>query len=206
MCCQRTTPLLSTAGVQVVGGLSLLALLGQTVAQDLSSCCAVLNIESTAEASEHQSNRLGQYRLVGLFSDRPIYKYEEREEFLFYLTSRNRGLWMVGPRVGQFNGGLANRGDPVCAEDTPTGQWKYTDGQSWHRDSSLKITCVEQELPECAYNDQTDFEGGDLPEALGGGGLITSATSSAECINECETRKACRYWTWTGESGATCYL
>ena len=94
----------------------------------------------------------------------------------------------------------------VCAEDTPTGQWKYTDGQSWHRDSSLKITCVERELPECAYNDQTDFEGGDLPEALGGGGLVTSSISSAECINECETRKACRYWTWTGETGANCYL
>ena len=52
-------------------------------------------------------------RLGGLFSDRPIYKHEERDEFLFYLTSRNRGLWMVGPSVGQFNGGLANRGDPV---------------------------------------------------------------------------------------------
>ena len=48
--------------MHVVGGLSLLALLGQTVAQDLSSCCDILNIESTAEASEHQSNRLGQYR------------------------------------------------------------------------------------------------------------------------------------------------
>ena len=94
----------------------------------------------------------------------------------------------------------------MCAEDTPVGQWKYTDGQSWHRDSSLKITCVERELPECVYNDQTDFEGGDLPEALGGGGLVTSATSSAECISECETRKACRYWTWTGEPGANCYL
>ena len=72
----------------------------------------------------------------------------------------------------------------MCAEDTPVGQWKYTDGQSWHRDSSLKIRCVERELPECVYNDQTDFEGGDLPEALGGGGLVTSATSSAECISE----------------------
>ena len=42
-----------------------------------------------------------------------MYKHEEREEFLFYLTSRRRGLWMIGPAVGQFNGGLANRGDPV---------------------------------------------------------------------------------------------
>ena len=94
----------------------------------------------------------------------------------------------------------------MCAEDTPNGQWKYTDGQSWNRDTDLRITCVEQELPECSYNDQTDFEGGDLPEALGGGGLVTSATTSAECIRECETRKACRYWTWTGEPGANCYL
>ena len=52
-------------------------------------------------------------RLSGLYSDRPVYKHEEREEFLFYLTSRRRGLWMIGPAVGQFNGGLANRGDPV---------------------------------------------------------------------------------------------
>ena len=50
------------ADMHVVGRLSLLALLGQTAGQDLSSCCDVLNIESTAEASEHQSNRLGQYR------------------------------------------------------------------------------------------------------------------------------------------------
>ena len=52
-------------------------------------------------------------RLSGLYSDRPVYKHEEREEFMFYLTSRRRGLWMIGPAVGQFNGGLANRGDPV---------------------------------------------------------------------------------------------
>ena len=70
----------------------------------------------------------------------------------------------------------------MCAEDTPNGQWKYTDGQSWNRDTDLRITCVEQELPECSYNDQTDFEGGDLPEALGGGGLVTSATTSAGSV------------------------
>jgi hypothetical protein len=159
---------------------------------------------------------------MGLFSDRPMYKHDQKEEYLFYLTSRNRGLWMVGPEVGQFNGGLANRGDPVrsssplhqvdmscpqtCAEDTPTGQWKYTDGRSWSLDTSLSVTCVEQELLECVYSDQTNFKGGDLPAALGGGGLETSAVSSAECIEECEGREACRYWTWTGETGINCFL
>ena len=31
------------------------------------------------------------------------------EEHLFYLRSKNKGLWMVGPSAGQFNGGLAHR-------------------------------------------------------------------------------------------------
>ena len=93
--------------------LVLVALAGSVVGQDLSSCCANLRVESTGQATVHQSNRLGNYSLIGRYNDRGIYKNEQREEFLFYLTSRNRGLWMVGPEVGQFNGGLANRGDQV---------------------------------------------------------------------------------------------
>ena len=59
-------------------------------------------------------------RVSGIFNDRLIYKHEERDEFLFYLTSRNRGLWMVGPEVGQFNGGLANKGDQVTGSPHKT--------------------------------------------------------------------------------------
>ena len=36
-------------------------------------------------ASEHQANRLGEYKLTGVLADRPIYKKEEGDEFLFYL-------------------------------------------------------------------------------------------------------------------------
>ena len=93
----------------------------------------------------------------------------------------------------------------MCAEDTPASQWKYTDGRSWSIDSSLAITCKEKEL-ECVYSDQMDFEGGDLPEVLGGGGLVTSDLSSGECIEECEKREACSYWTWTGSQGVNCFL
>ena len=31
--------------------------------------------------------------------------------------SRSKGLWMVGPKVGQFNGGLAHRDDNICVEN-----------------------------------------------------------------------------------------
>ena len=40
---------------------------------------------SEGSASEHQANRLGEYKLTGVLADRPIYKNEERDEFLFYL-------------------------------------------------------------------------------------------------------------------------
>lgn len=186
--------------------LTLMAFFHSSSSLDLSSCCVRLNIVSVGEASEHQSNRLGSYRFNGLYSDRPVYENEERKEFLFYLTSRNRGLWMVGPEVGEFNGGLANRGDEACAEDTPISQWKFTDGISWNLDTNLTITCLDQEEPACEYNDQTIFEGGDLPAPLGGGGLVTDSVTSLECIRECEKREACKYWTWTGEEGSNCFL
>ena len=33
------------------------------------------------------------------WSDRPIYKHVDRSEYLFYLQSRSKGLWMIGPKV-----------------------------------------------------------------------------------------------------------
>ena len=51
------------------------------------------------------------YRFNASFSSRPIYVHSARREFLFYVDGRARGLWMVGPEVGRFSGGLANRGD-----------------------------------------------------------------------------------------------
>ena len=106
-------------------------------AKDISGCCTKLRIESNGEAIDHQSNRVGEYNLQGVLADRPIYKHADREEFLFYLQSRNKGLWMVGPKVAQFNGGLAHRGDGQCVEDVEKGQWKYTDGSAWHVDPQL---------------------------------------------------------------------
>ena len=33
------------------------------------------------------------------WSDRPIYTHTSHREFLFYLQSRSKGLWMIGPKV-----------------------------------------------------------------------------------------------------------
>ena len=83
-------------------------------------------------------------------------------------------------------------------------QWKYTDGSAWHVDTKLRVAatiictllaiiiiirnnsthlCLSHQVncldvavsPECMYNDQTDFVGGDLPqvEVFVGGGSKT---------------------------------
>jgi hypothetical protein len=53
---------------------------------------------------------VGEYVVTGVLSDRPIYKHVAKEEFVFFLTSKARGLWMVGPKPGHYNGGLAHKG------------------------------------------------------------------------------------------------
>jgi len=187
-------------------------LFSTTNGQDVSSCCTRISLQSTGEASTHQKNRLGEYQLTGILNDRPKYTSLDSvggEEHLFYLRSKSKGLWMVGPSAGQFNGGLAHRGDSLCVEDVAPAQWKYTDGRSWNLDSEITVTCLDKlsDDPVCVYSDQTDFQGGeDLPEVFGGGGVETNPKSSAECIDLCEQTEGCNYWTWIMDEKINCFL
>eukprot|EP00088_Acartia_fossae_P036367 TRINITY_DN3756_c0_g1_i6.p1 TRINITY_DN3756_c0_g1~~TRINITY_DN3756_c0_g1_i6.p1 ORF type:complete len:1426 (+),score=431.11 TRINITY_DN3756_c0_g1_i6:319-4596(+) len=180
----------------------------QVHAKDISGCCTRLLITSDGDAINHQSNRVGEYLLSGIVAEKPMYKHIDREEYLFYLMSRNKGLWMVGPKVNQFNGGLAHRGDKQCVEDVVAGEWKYTDGKAWHVDPTLKLTCLDRQVAkvECTYRDGVQFVGGDLPEEFGGGGIVTASDSSSQCIQECENREGCQYWSWVERDGPNCYL
>jgi len=180
--------------------------------QDISSCCTSVLIQSSGEAQTHQRNRLGEYRLTGIYNERPLYTSvtsKNGDEFLFYLRSKNKGLWMVGPESGQFNGGLAHRGDSPCVEDVAAGQWKFTDGKSWNRDQEIQVTCLdsaEEGVPRCVYEDQMTFIGEDLPEVFGGGGVETNQETSAECIDLCERTSGCKYWTWIMDEKVNCFL
>ena len=76
------------------------------------------------------------------FSSRPIYVHSARKEFLFYVDGRSRGLWMVGPEVGRFSGGLANRGDEECP-DKLGNDWKYADVTGWQTDAGVTVRCKD---------------------------------------------------------------
>ena len=56
---------------------------------------------------------MGLYERVDTFFERPVYLHQDEPEYLFYMGGRSRGLWMIGPEVGTFSGGLANRADRV---------------------------------------------------------------------------------------------
>ena len=58
------------------------------------------------------------------------------------MPGRTRGLWMIGPEIGKFSGGLANREDNVCPEKIER-DWKFADGKGWVVDSEVTLKCIE---------------------------------------------------------------
>ena len=44
---------------------------------------------------------------------------------------------MVGPKIGQFHGGLASPADSQCMKDVEVRGWRYTDGSARYKHSQL---------------------------------------------------------------------
>ena len=72
---------------------------------DTRSCCDSLVLESGGMGDFYQGSRLGKYIQTGQSSGgHGIYSQTNGDNYLFYLASK--GLWMVGPQVGQDWGGI----------------------------------------------------------------------------------------------------
>jgi hypothetical protein len=63
---------------------------------------------------------------------------------------------MVGPEVGKFSGGLANRGDEECPNEL-TRQWKYADVSGWRADPGLTIKCTDVKPGKESFTRFCDF-------------------------------------------------
>lgn len=107
------------------------------------SCCTTLRLSTTGIANSSQAVRFGLYERVDTHFDRPVYIHEAIDEYLFYMGGRARGLWMVGPQIGIFSGGLANRGQAQCVEDAKSSSWKFADGSGWTQDPDIKAMCED---------------------------------------------------------------
>ena len=80
--------------------LLLLLFLSPWSSQARRECCPYIEVSSRGEAAQRQPQRLGVFTATDQgWSDRPIYKHQHNAEYLFYLQSKSKGLWMVGPKV-----------------------------------------------------------------------------------------------------------
>eukprot|EP00092_Neocalanus_flemingeri_P014465 GFUD01015609.1.p1 GENE.GFUD01015609.1~~GFUD01015609.1.p1 ORF type:complete len:1372 (-),score=525.76 GFUD01015609.1:84-4199(-) len=65
-----------------------------------------LVVKSEGAVSEHQSDVLGVYRMVDTYNDRPVYKQEGGENYIYYSSASSS--WLVGTVVGHQYGWLRN--------------------------------------------------------------------------------------------------
>ncbi len=115
-----------------------------------------MSVTTTGEANSTQFVRLGVYHALfatdptseeSYHAGRPVYVHALRREHLFYVPGRARGLWMVGPEVGRFSGGLANRGDELCVDQVER-RWKFADVGGWVTDPGLRVRCINETTGE----------------------------------------------------------
>jgi hypothetical protein len=55
-------------------------------------------LSSTGSAAEHQPSCLGVYRVIGNLNNKPLYKQDDGENYLYY--QKETKSWLVGPNSG----------------------------------------------------------------------------------------------------------
>merc|ERR1712227_536806 len=102
------------------------------------------------DVEKHQADVLGVYRMVDSYNDRPVYKQDGGENYIYYSSASN--TWFVGTVVGHQYGWLRNSTESASSRrwipDLKSG-WEYRplvrtmdhlDSNSWHSDDgSLRI-------------------------------------------------------------------
>merc|ERR550532_4009970 len=107
-------------------------------------------LKSEGIVKKHQADVLGVYRMVDSYNDRPVYKQDGGENYIYYSSSSN--TWFVGTVVGHQYGWLRNSSEGARTRrwipDLKSG-WEYRplvrtmdnlDSNTWHSDDgSLRI-------------------------------------------------------------------
>merc|ERR1712241_793834 len=107
-------------------------------------------LKSEGIVKKHQADVLGVYRMVDSYNDRPVYKQDGGENYIYYSSASN--TWFVGTVVGHQYGWLRNSTENASSKrwipDLKSG-WEYRplvrtldnlDTNSWHSDDgSLRI-------------------------------------------------------------------
>jgi len=83
-------------------------------------------IKSEGAVQDHQADVLGVYRMVDSYNDRPVYKQDGGENYIYYSSMSN--TWFVGTVVGHQYGWLRNGSEEASNKrwlpDLTSG-WEY---------------------------------------------------------------------------------
>merc|ERR1712098_22484 len=90
--------------------------------QNIRGYTVVLKSEGTVK--KHQSDVLGVYRMVDSYCERPVYKQDGGENYIYY--SGASASWLVGTVVGGQYGWLRNVG-----EEAPDTRWVPDLASGW---------------------------------------------------------------------------
>jgi len=87
---------------------------------------STLVLKSEGIVRDHQADVLGVYRMVDHYNDRPVYKQDDGENYIYY--SATSSSWLVGTVVGHQYGWLRNGSAGASSRrwipDLETG-WEY---------------------------------------------------------------------------------
>lgn len=103
----------------------------------LRGCTVIL--KSEGPALEHQPDCFGVYRMSDTFNNRPLYKQDMGENYIYYHGSLN--AWMIGTRIGHNHAWMRNYAQDTLTPDLANG-WEYlsTLDRSWEiNDKTLRI-------------------------------------------------------------------
>jgi len=81
-----------------------------------------LVVRSEGCVSEHHISVLGVYRMVDSYNDRPVYKQDGGENYIYYSSASSS--WLVGTVVGHSYGWLRNSSSARWVPDITSG-WEY---------------------------------------------------------------------------------
>ena len=73
-------------------------------------------LKSEGGVAENQGDVLGVYRMVDTYSDRPVYKQDGGENYIYYSSATSS--WLVGTVVGHEHAWLRN-----TSEEAPSTRW-----------------------------------------------------------------------------------
>merc|ERR1712168_1116479 len=86
---------------------------------------STLVLKSDGAVKQHQADVLGVYRMVDSYNDRPVYKQDEGENYIYY--SATSSSWLVGTVVGHQHGWLRQQSGAAGQRWQPdlTAGWEY---------------------------------------------------------------------------------